>query len=415
MASKALGISEQPSARSRWSEPESTAILEQLERILANPLFRNSKRYPNLLRYVVEQTLQGQTSQLKERTLGIEVFGRDPDYDTNLDPVVRTSAGEIRKRIAQYYHEQGRENEIRIDLPLGSYVPEIRMPAAVSGALPAPAPPALLQLTESPAIEPPSVLLGRQATRMRRWAPAALALVSVALLLWFKPWKTKTTLEKFWTPVVEVANPVLLCVGPDPNVRVVDAGATGGTAAPSPSNIAVALRDVTTIARVAGVLQVLGKPYRIRAQSATSFADLRDGPVVLIGAFNNDWTIRLTGVQRFNFEQDSDFRWIADRRNPSRKDWAVNLTTPLAELVEDYALISRLLDPTTDRMVVVAAGLRGYGTTAAGEFLTSPEYLASIAKGAPKNWEHKNLQVVLATKVINGNSGPPRVVAANFW
>jgi len=184
---------------------------------------------------------------------------------------------------------------------------------------------------------------------------------------------------------------------------------------PSPSAIAVALRDVTTVARVAGVLQVLGKPYRIRAESATSFADLRDGPVVLIGAFNNDWTIRLTGAQRFTFEQDEESRWIADRQNPARKNWAVNLTTPLPKLTEDYALISRVLDPTTDRMLVVAAGLRGYGTTAAGEFLTSPEYLASIAKGAPKNWEHKNLQVVLATKVINGNSGPPRVVATNFW
>ena len=191
--------------------------------------------------------------------------------------------------------------------------------------------------------------------------------------------------------------------------------ASGETVPASPSAIAVALRDVITIARVAGVLQVLGKPYRIRAQSATSFADLRDGPVVLIGAFNNDWTIRLTGAQRFTFEQDADIRWIADRRNPARKDWRVDLATPLPRLTEDYALISRLVDPTTDRMLVVAAGLRGYGTTAAGEFLTTPEYLASMVKGAPRNWEHKNLQVVLATKVINGNSGPPRVVATNYW
>ena len=87
----------------------------------------------------------------------------------------------------------------------------------------------------------------------------------------------------------------------------------------------------------------------------------------------------------------------------------------LPKLTEDYALISRLLDPTTDRMVVVAAGLRGYGTTAAGEFLTTPEYLGLITKGAPENWERKNLQVIIATKVINGNSGPPRVVATYFW
>ena len=76
--------------------------------MLANPLFSHSKRYPNLLRYVVEQTLQGQTAPLKERTLGVEVFDRKLDYDTSLDPVVRTTAGEIRKRIAQYYQGAGR-------------------------------------------------------------------------------------------------------------------------------------------------------------------------------------------------------------------------------------------------------------------------------------------------------------------
>src|SRR5262245_4692029 len=78
-------------------------ILAQLERLLANPLFRNSKRYPTLLRYVVERTLDGHPGELKERTLGVEVFGREPDYDTNLDPVVRITAAEIRKRLAQYY------------------------------------------------------------------------------------------------------------------------------------------------------------------------------------------------------------------------------------------------------------------------------------------------------------------------
>lgn len=100
--------------RVRYSEAEREAIRKQLERMLANPLFKNSKRYPNLLRYVVEHTLERNPGELKERTLGVEVFGREPNYDTNADPVVRATAGEIRKRIAQYYHEHGRENEIRM-------------------------------------------------------------------------------------------------------------------------------------------------------------------------------------------------------------------------------------------------------------------------------------------------------------
>src|ERR1700744_2172538 len=107
---------------------ERAAVQAQLERILANPLFRNSKRYPNLLRYVVERTLDGHPGELKERTLGVEVFAREPDYDTNLDPVVRITAAEIRKRLAQYYQEPAHEAELRIDLPLGSYAARFQSP-----------------------------------------------------------------------------------------------------------------------------------------------------------------------------------------------------------------------------------------------------------------------------------------------
>src|SRR5579862_31105 len=111
-----------------YSDADRDAIRKQLERMLANPLFKNSKRYPNLLRYIVEHTLEGRAGELKERTLGIEVFGREPDYDTNADPIVRATAGEIRKRIAQYYHAHGHEVEVRIDLSPRSYVPEFEFP-----------------------------------------------------------------------------------------------------------------------------------------------------------------------------------------------------------------------------------------------------------------------------------------------
>jgi hypothetical protein len=91
-------------------EPASTAqpeigereIREQLNRILADSLFRNSRRYPKLLRYVVDTTLAGREDSLKERTLGVEVFGKAPDYDTNEDHIVRSTAAEVRKRLIQY-------------------------------------------------------------------------------------------------------------------------------------------------------------------------------------------------------------------------------------------------------------------------------------------------------------------------
>ena len=92
-------------------------VLKELEAIVASYHFRGSKRYPALLKYVVSAALDGHAAELKERTLGVEVFGRDPDYDTSADPVVRFSASEVRKRIAQYYHENGNQSGLQIELP----------------------------------------------------------------------------------------------------------------------------------------------------------------------------------------------------------------------------------------------------------------------------------------------------------
>jgi len=90
----AAGIAALPDA-------EKKAVQEQLERLLGNPHFSQSRRFPSFLRFVIGQTLIGQPELLKERTLGIEIFGRDADYDTASDPIVRVTATEIRKRIAQ--------------------------------------------------------------------------------------------------------------------------------------------------------------------------------------------------------------------------------------------------------------------------------------------------------------------------
>jgi len=392
---------------------ERRAIHEQLERILANPLFKNSKRYPNLLRYVVERTLDGQNVNLKERTLGVEVFAREPDYDTNLDPVVRTTAAEIRKRLAQYYQEPKHDTELRIHLPLGSYTPQFERPVERD----APAPISL------PIIATP--------VRQRRTLPLAAAVLILLLLAAVAVQKYRTpavALDLLWSPVVESSSPALLCVGQRQFVAISahDAQYSPATNPTSPNGITlfqlyylgsqnVALPDVVTLGRLSGLLQAKGKPYRIIGESATTFEELRSGPVVLIGAFNNDWTLRLMGPQRFGFERDKESFWISDRQHPSDKSHLVNYSTPYLDVTEDFAVISRVLDPTTERTVVLAGGLTGYGTIAAGEFLSNPAYMEKLARQLPKNWERKNIQILIATKVIGGKSGPPRIITTHLW
>lgn len=399
-------------AVSTWvpeTEAERNAIREQLESVLAHPLFKNSKRYPCLLRYVVEHTLMGDATHLKERTLGVEVFGRDPHYDTNLDPVVRTTAGEIRRRIAQYYHEPGHEAEIRIDLPSGSYVPEFRIPIGRAAAVP----------------------VGLEKRTWPRYAALSMAALAVlvATAVWLRP-LTKTALDRFWDPLL-ASDSVLLCVGPAnvttpsgetqlQSAKPVHEDADAGLSISDVQKLEsqhVALSDATSLGRVAGVLEARHKSYHVRNGSFTTLQDLRDSPSVLIGAFNNYWTLRITSQLRFSFARDIAAHncWIADRDNPAARNWQVNMLTPYSKLLEDYAIVARVRDATTERMVVVGAGISIYGTKAAGEFLSSDAYMNELVKRAPKDWQYKNVEAVIATKVINGNSGPPEVLAAHFW
>ena len=97
------------------------AVRLQLQHILESHEFRTSKRCQDFLTFVVEQTLAG--VPLKERTVGAGVFGRDASYDTNEDGIVRIKAGEVRKRLGLYYAGPGSQDEIVIELPVGSYVP----------------------------------------------------------------------------------------------------------------------------------------------------------------------------------------------------------------------------------------------------------------------------------------------------
>lgn len=395
--------------------PPPDAVREQLGRILASPLFRNSKHYPNLLKHVVEQTLAGRTASLKERALGMEVFGRDPHYDTNADPVVRTSACEVRKRIALYYHDPNRGAEIRIELPTGSYVAEFHFPELHL-------PPVEIPVEPAPVVEPEAAprRLARYRARFGVAGPAmaVAAVVVTAVALASGVGRSKSPTELFWGPVWAGTDSVLVCLGVFKNPP---RDGSAPSADPTHTQVMwsdrVAFADAVTMAKLTGLLQAHSKQYEIRGSSTLALEDLHKSPAVLIGAFDNPWTLALTHHLRFffEFEPASGKPVIRDLQHPTQVNWRGDFQRPYSEVTEDYAIISRYVDPQVERMVVAVAGMGKDGTAAGGEFVTESKYLETLASAAPPNWDHKNLQVVIATKVINGNSGPPRVLATWFW
>ena len=139
--------------------------------------------------------------------------------------------------------------------------------------------------------------------------------------------------------------------------------------------------------------------------------------MVLIGAFNDSWSLRLGNSGRFTLQQQGDTYWIQDQQNPSSHKWVVVRPPgmPAENMKKDFALVSRVIDPATDRILVMVGGLWGYGTLAAGEFLSDPKYMTAFSQQAPAGWEKKNIQIVLSTEVIKGNSGPPKVEEFYAW
>lgn len=388
------------------SDIERQQVREQLKRLLASPNFASSQRYPNLLRFVVEQTLLGQDDLLKERLLGIEVFHRAPDYDTNQDPVVRLSAAEVRKRIAVYYQQPEHQNELTIGLNPGSYVPFFRPVEAAS---------------TQPDVPESSLGTEHKGIFFRRswWLYTAASILACIVVLgltkylFFRPSVT----AQFWSPVLASSSRVTVCVGsPD----VVDNSAQ---ITPPPSTVFEKIRhsgrlgtaNVVTLMRLGGTLENLHKPFRLELASQAGFPELHEGPVILVGALDNPWTMRLTQPLRYGFGMNDEAMYIIDHKNPSARNWSVSLKQSPSSQTGDFSVIARYHDNTLDQPVVLAAGLSSEGTEAASEILSNPTLLRALLQNAPRDWETVNFEAVVQTQVIEGHPGPSRVIAVEYW
>jgi len=406
-----------PSSHGTFSEDEKSAIQEQLERLLSNPYFSHSRRFPSFLRYVVDKTLAGQDDALKERTLGMEIFGRRADYDTSSDPIVRVTAAEIRKRIAQYYQDPGHEGELRISLPAGSYVPQFNDPAAVREDA---------TVLAAAAMEPEASERVKQTPAHHHfWRGFAVSFLVLAALaggaVWIWHAEHHSPFDFFWGPILKSNDPVLFCIADQKqysSIALRDANDESRQIILPDSLTAVVIDDLSPIVHVAGLLQANGKKYSLKGESATNLMDLRAGPTVFIGAFDNAWTLRLTRPLRYHFANNADMTelGIVDSNAPTSRRWMVNRQQQMAtHNYNDYAIIARFNDSVTGEVAVVVAGVARGGTIAAGEFLTDPDNLAALMRAAKAAGNKQNMEIVLSTPIIGGEPGSPKMEAEYFW
>ncbi len=412
--------------------------------ILRSAPFRTSRQCQDLFRYIVGHSLSAADDSLRERVIGIEVFGRAPDYDTAEDPVVRLRAADVRKRLAQYYQSKGEHGQWKIEIPTGSYKAQFHAPEAA----PSPAS-GSIRLTSNQAAPPPkeSTLAPTASVshHKRSWLIAVLAVcVVIGLVGSGKLRRTSaaaTPFDLFWGPVLETSRPVLVCTGSN-RVYILsrEARARYRKSHPGPEDSTpnletlvpkadlktfvgedfvpvkdtyLTIGDASTTAQISSLLTSRHHAYDLRFGSDLSFGDLREGSAILIGAFNNNWTLNMTDSLRFVFDAgDTPDMHVRDRFDASRS-WRPKFSG--TKFREDYAIISRVLDSKTGAVLVTIAGLDQTGTRAAGDFATNPELLAALMKDAPKDWNKKNMQVVLHTDVVNDIPGAATVVAVYYW
>jgi hypothetical protein len=420
---------------------------ELLNDILRSTPFRTSRQCQDLFRYIVEQSLAGSDDSLRERVIGFEVFGRAPDYDTAQDPVVRLRAADVRKRLAQYYQTQKNSTgQWKIEIPTGSYKARFHRPEGALSQV-ATATDAVHPGSEAIASRHPERLIGNTRLRKRNvfWAAGAAILLAAVFaglrLTQHTTTPTSNALDLFWGPVLENPRPVLVCTGSN-SVYVLSAKAikkyktahSHGPDATTNSETVVPLEelrnlsgddfipvknrflttgDASATAQISSLLTSRHHPYDLRFGTDLSFGDLRNSSAVLIGAFNNSWTLNMTDNLRFVYESgDSPEMHVQDRFDTSRSWWPKSLGEKDSD---DYAIVSRILDSKTGSVLVIIAGLTHRGTQAAGDFTTNPELLAELIKQPLKDWGHKNLQIVLHTNVVNDIPGSPTVVASYYW
>jgi hypothetical protein len=381
-------------------------IREELNRVLASHEFRTSKRSRDFLRYVVENTLSGHAALLKERTIGIEVFGRPTSYDPSDDATVRVKAGEVRKRLGLYYSSEGASNPARIELPSGTYVPEFHAgPPPAAPAAPA-APPAETVAPQAPQRVP---------SRNIRTAVIVFSLAAIAAMAWWIAQPGSTALDQFWAPVLRGSSPVMVCAayvpvwstpgvhpGDTPRlqdyIQLTDQFVGGG--------------DLIATSRLAAMLTRLKRPYRVKVGNDVSFPDLRTGPAILVGYSYTRWR-EISSQMPYFIDGTRDPVGITDNGQPT--PWALPGLPPDRHTIEDYAIVSRVFHPDTHAMMVELAGITQYGTDAAGDLVTNPDLMAEALHGAPANWQKKNLQMVLHVKVIAGAPSSPQVLKTYFW
>jgi hypothetical protein len=412
-----------------------------MDRLLSNKRFANAPMKRRFIQLICKAYLDGRAEELNEYMIGCEVFGRNNSYNPALDPIVRVGAHELRKKLESYYKDEGKNDDILLDVPIGSYIPVFTRRTHAP------------EIVETPEIDPPvpipiPISITDSINHRQIFIRIGLGvLVSAMMILVYLNWQLRQQIKReaapkkvteiynrIWGGLLKEANPALLVLSNPPVYRF---GKTAdGLAGPytdlttaeskvmeeifmrerlviknwSPHRLMLSYDEHTSIGetiglfRIASVFNKMGKNLVLKQSRTVSAEDLKNHDSILLGSgWVNEWQESMP--VRKCFTTGAGAVIINHNLPPGQKQrYEARYDEETGRLIEDYAVITVKPGISERKTLIVLAGMHSAGTQAAAEYLTDEEYLADLNRRLLELSDTipRYFQVLLRVSVDNG-------------
>jgi hypothetical protein len=420
--------------------PTAEEVRQLLERILCSRQFSNAPKKQKFLQLICEAYLDGRASELSEYSIGYQVFDRSETYDPALDSIVRVGAHEVRKKLERYYKSEGKNDDILLEIPAGSYIPIFtRLNQA----------PEAIESTKATLSTPPLsghidgktwiILLGL-ALVFLIFAVVMLALSNRQLRRQTKegakPKEFAAVYAPVWEPFLKDESPTLLVLSNPPvyrfwnpadhkslsnisiNLTPAETAALEKTLGrerfvlkhiPLP-RLVLSYDEYTGVGEAVGLYRLttlfkgLGKDAMLKQSRTVSAEDLKNHNVILLGSV---WVNEWSGKNLIKEDFGSGASATIVNYNPlpgEEREYGAKFDEETGRLIEDYGLITVKPNISEKNTIMVLAGTHSEGTEAAAEYLTSEDHLGRLNQQllSLKRPSPRYFQVLLKVKVDNG-------------
>jgi len=421
--------------------PEEIAFVRQhLQEVLASAAFRGSHRSAQFLKHIVEQSIAGRFESLKERSIGIELFGRAPSYDTGEDAIVRVTASDVRKRLLQHYGTHGTTSEARLVLPLGSYVPELRRDFPVPENIAVGPSEPVVTIAELP--QP--ITKARPALK---WGALGILLVGLNVSVWGLFWRHSLTKANDavailpWSTLFRNGGSIKI-VTSDPNIEKIErlsgepislSDYANQQYIPNPGalspeivrfckdflrgDLAPAV-DIGVVAKIAALGQTSSSTIDVQGARDIRLSEVyTDDNFIFLGSpRSNRWASLFTSQLDFRFDLHAG-QEIIRNVHPRSDEKSVYVPTAGGYATgQSFATVSFLPNPGKNGHVLLLAGANGEGTRAAGELITNRQRLSTELQncGIKPTGPVRYFQLLLGLDTMAGSPSDVTVIACHI-